>query len=76
MTHEPSMSPLEPTLGGDAGSCCHQWLISKAAGPTSEGICQLCGETKDFKNSITANHWKPGQGRPFRKSGNDSPPLP
>ena len=33
-------------------SCCHHWIIQPAVGPISEGICQKCGEVREFKNSI------------------------
>ena len=32
--------------------CVHHWLIQDANGPTSMGICQLCGLVKEFTNSI------------------------
>lgn len=33
-------------------TCCHQWTIEPADGnPTSSGICQHCGEIREFKNS-------------------------
>ena len=73
--YDQSVARLQPALGGNAQDCCHQWLIAKAAGPVSEGNCQICGDTKEFKNSFIANHWKPGHGKPFRKSSNDRPPL-
>ena len=33
-------------------TCPHWWLIETAQGPTSVGVCQLCQETREFKNSI------------------------
>jgi hypothetical protein len=33
-------------------SCCHHWIIQPALGPISEGMCQKCGEVREFKNSI------------------------
>ncbi len=32
--------------------CCHHWNIQPAVGPVSEGMCQNCGEVREFKNSI------------------------
>ncbi len=32
-------------------ACTHHWVIERPAGPTSEGVCQKCGETKQFSNS-------------------------
>ncbi len=34
--------------------CRHHWIIEIANGPTSRGVCQYCGESRDFFNSITA----------------------
>ena len=33
-------------------TCCHHWIIETADGPFSLGYCQLCFETKEFKNSL------------------------
>jgi len=33
-------------------TCCHYWIIQPAGGPVSLGMCQLCLETREFKNSI------------------------
>ena len=32
--------------------CCHHWVIQTAEGPLSEGVCQLCHATREFKNSV------------------------
>ena len=37
--------------------CQHHWLIQAADGPTSPGVCRLCGETKDFKNYVETATW-------------------
>lgn len=37
--------------------CVHQWMIDPPAGPTSEGHCKLCGETRAFKNSLEISYW-------------------
>ena len=42
-------------------TCAHHWIIERADGPASPGICQLCGETKEFKNHLETEDWK-GQG--------------
>ncbi len=34
-------------------TCTHFWLIPLADGPTGTGVCKLCGEERDFPNSIT-----------------------
>lgn len=38
--------------------CVHHWEIETATGPTSEGVCILCGEFReDFRNSIERTTW-------------------
>lgn len=37
--------------------CQHHWQIQAADGPTSPGICQLCGEIRDFKNYVETATW-------------------
>ena len=32
-------------------NCGHHWVIARANGPTSEGVCQRCGESGEFANS-------------------------
>ncbi len=32
--------------------CVHYWVISPPQGPTSVGVCQTCGESRDFPNAI------------------------
>ena len=41
--------------------CAHHWLIETAEGPVSKGKCQLCGEEREFSNSVQfmATYWKP-----------------
>ena len=31
--------------------CRHCWIIESADGPTSRGVCKLCGAEKEFLNS-------------------------
>ncbi len=33
-------------------TCRHHWVIEPANGPVSWGVCQVCHEGKEFKNSI------------------------
>ena len=33
-------------------SCNHHWIIQPSNGPVSRGLCQLCGEGRQFKNYI------------------------
>ncbi len=41
--------------------CAHHWVIETATGPVSKGKCQLCGEEREFSNSVQfmATYWKP-----------------
>ena len=32
--------------------CRHHWLIEPPNGPTSTGVCKLCGSTKEFDNQM------------------------
>lgn len=38
-------------------ACKHYWIIEPANGPISWGVCQVCGEGKEFKNSIGPEAW-------------------
>ena len=33
-------------------TCRHHWVIETANGPVSWGVCQVCHEGKEFRNSI------------------------
>ncbi|UCC60349.1 MAG: hypothetical protein JSW38_07470 [Dehalococcoidia bacterium] len=33
--------------------CPHHWLIDPPQGPTSMGICKLCGATREFDNQYS-----------------------
>lgn len=41
-------------------TCRHHWIIESARGPTSGGMCKLCGEKKGFYNSWEdfLAHWQ------------------
>ena len=47
------ISPAEE----DSTSCQHHWVIQEADGPFSLGLCQSCGQFKEFKNYLEASHW-------------------
>ena len=34
-------------------TCRHYWVIEAASGPTSRGVCKICGEKRVFHNSWT-----------------------
>ena len=42
----PNMELLKKVM-----ECTHHWVIESAHGPLSEGLCQRCGEKREFKNS-------------------------
>ena len=46
-----------PTQTEEDPQCRHYWVIQAATGPLSQGICQTCGETKDFKNYVEGASW-------------------
>ncbi len=50
-------------------SCSHHWVIQPATGPESQGICQLCGEARDFKNYVEGATW--GNSRRAAQSNTD-----
>ena len=37
--------------------CRHLWMIDRPNGPTSQGVCKLCGEHGEFKNSMPVSGW-------------------
>ena len=38
-------------------TCRHHWVIQPADGPVSNGACQVCGETREFKNYVESATW-------------------
>ena len=49
----------------ETAECMHFWMIDQPNGPTSVGVCKLCGEKQEFRNSIVGSGWDRdgGQGR-------------
>ncbi len=37
--------------------CRHHWVIQPAEGPVSQGVCQACGEIREFKNYVESASW-------------------
>ncbi|MFQ6027218.1 MAG: hypothetical protein ACE5Q6_06980 [Dehalococcoidia bacterium] len=37
--------------------CQHHWIIETPTGPISRGICQICGEEREFENSPETGTW-------------------
>ena len=42
----------------NATQCHHHWLIDAAAGPTSKGVCRLCGAERQFSNYLERTLWE------------------
>ncbi len=40
----------QPAAGADHF---HRWAIEEPNGPTSAGVCKVCGTTKQFKNWLS-----------------------
>lgn len=40
-----------------ASDCEHHWVIESPNGPTSTGVCKVCGESSEFKNSMPGSGW-------------------
>ena len=47
MRHQLEAVPEEPIA---RGLCRHYWVIESPKGPTSRGVCKLCGAEKEFNN--------------------------
>lgn len=43
----------ETVVGGT--QCPHYWIIEPPKGPTSKGVCKLCGASKEFNNQYSAH---------------------
>jgi hypothetical protein len=59
--HKPSATE---TVEQDAPACLHHWIIEPPQGPLSQGICQVCQEVREFKNSIAWEFRPREAGRP------------
>ena len=49
--------------GKDEMTCPHHWDITPVSGPTSHGVCKLCGEERDFNNHLTIDDTPSGKYR-------------
>ena len=38
-------------------ACKHHWVIDRPKGPLSVGVCQRCGERREFRNSADSPSW-------------------
>ena len=55
MRHEIETAPEERV---DNGKCHHYWVIESPKGPTSRGVCKLCGEEREFSNHSLDFLWE------------------
>jgi hypothetical protein len=59
--HEPnSTEAVEQSVP----ACLHHWIIEPPKGPVSQGVCQICQEVREFKNSIAWEFGSRKAGRP------------
>ena len=51
----------EPEIENDSAAtvvvCRHRWVIQPADGPVSIGRCQICDESREFKNYVESATW-------------------
>ena len=40
--------------------CAHFWMIETPNGPTSQGVCKMCGKEQEFRNSVSRSTWNRG----------------
>ena len=63
-------SDIEIDSTPSVAACRHHWVIQPADGPVSNGSCQVCGETREFKNYVESATW--GDSRMTSKSSSES----
>lgn len=68
MTQQASMTPQ--TEEQNVPVCRHYWVIQPATGPVSQGVCQHCGESREFKNYVEASTW--GGDKSSHRSGSSA----
>lgn len=56
MVQQVETAPV-PEVSEGSLVCRHHWLIQAADGPTSGGVCRICGETREFKNYVETATW-------------------
>jgi hypothetical protein len=60
MAQRTTIAP-EPEIENETAAavevCRHHWVIQPADGPVSNGACQVCGETREFKNYVESATW-------------------
>jgi len=50
-------------LTSEQQGCAHYWVIDRPNGPTSKGVCRICGAEGEFENSIPGTTWDGPQRR-------------
>ncbi|MBI4200560.1 MAG: hypothetical protein HY535_08840 [Chloroflexi bacterium] len=53
-----SRDPVAQVAPQAAEPCRHHWLIEPPQGPTSPGVCLLCGARREFKNYLENVGWE------------------
>ena len=61
---------IEIQMAASCQGCRHHWVIQPADGPVSNGSCQICGESREFKNYVESATW--GDSRISGKSASAS----
>ncbi len=57
-------SPANQEKLDEVVDCMHHWVIERANGPISKGTCRVCGEEREFNNSVeTWGGWTPRSGK-------------
>jgi hypothetical protein len=51
-------SPVLERPEVEAPQCRHHWLIESPHGATSVGVCKICGEEREFRNSASDSLWE------------------
>ena len=67
MTQQPPIVSLSEVQ--EPAQCRHHWVIQPATGPVSQGVCQACGEARDFMNYVESAPW--GDTRLGNRSGGE-----
>lgn len=47
-----------PALVEAPVQCCHRWVIERASGPVSNGVCRKCGAVREFVNTPVSSEWE------------------
>jgi len=54
---DPSSDNQDKLTGYLHAHCAHHWLIAVPNGPISQGVCQRCGDQREFQNSEPQYSW-------------------